>query len=228
MKFLTIVTSLTLTLLASVQAAPVGALLRGSADSSKETEMYVDWHGVQFTDKNGEIVYEIRPPPKVPIIHSDFTVRNAKKQTVCMVRERILRLTHKWIMTCTDEKTGQDINASITFPFFRYTAKIIVNGKEYRIQGDFPRHQFEIISMADGVTHFESSLQSKLKLGAGMISDLYRLTVEEGFPAPVAVAIHRMGFLMQSGQGAESNRGAIGGAALGTAIGVASAFGSNN
>ena len=65
---------LTVILLATTKAIPLDTsdVLAETADSSNGTEMYVDWHGVQFTNLKGEMTYEIRPSPISPIIHSDF------------------------------------------------------------------------------------------------------------------------------------------------------------
>ena len=77
------------------------------------------------------------------------------------------------------------------------------------------------MSEDDQVTHAESELQSRLVMGAGNV-DLFKLSMDGQIPAPLVVAIHRIGYYLASGEGADTNRGLVKGAIAGVAIAAAS------
>jgi uncharacterized protein YxjI len=172
--------------------------------SQAPLELYVDWHGTQFTDIDGQTVYKVKPLPKVPIFSTDFNIHDASNQIVARVRERVISAKYKWIIEYREN--GVWHKSVISFPFFRYLASIKVRGRNFKLHGDFPRHQYDIVGAKDKITYAESELQSKIRMGYGMASDLYKLTIHPELPAPLVVALHRIGYLWKSGNSANVNR----------------------
>jgi uncharacterized protein YxjI len=213
--------------LAVVHASPIineqphGLYAPFQPTTAPPPDLYVDWNGVQFTNKQGETLYKAKPLAKVSIFTTDFDIKDAKNQVVAKVREKLMAMTHQWNIEFYDEFKGSWSTCNIKFPFFRYLATIKVNGRRFKIQGDFLKHEFEIVSEDDQVTHAESELQSRLVMGAGNV-DLFKLSMDGQIPAPLVVAIHRIGYYLASGEGADTNRGLVKGAIAGVAIAAAS------
>jgi uncharacterized protein YxjI len=186
--------------------------------AQKPLELFVDWHGTQFTDMNGQTIYKVKPLPKVPIFSTDFNIHDASNnQIVARVRERVISAKYKWVIEYRDEETGLWHKSVISFPFFRYLASIQVRGRRFKLHGDFPRHQYDIVGVKDKITYAESELQSKIRMGYGMNADLYKLTIHPELPAPLVVALHRIGYLWKSGNSANVNRAKVYSAIAGAA-----------
>lgn len=186
--------------------------------SQTPLELYVDWHAAQLTDIDGQTTYKVKPLPKVPIFSADFNIHDASNQVVARVRERVISAKYKWIIEYRDEQNGLWYGSVISFPFFRYLASIKVHGRNFKLQGDFPRHQYDIVGAKDSITYAESELQSKMRMGNGIAADLYKLTIHPELPAPLVVALHRIGYLWKSGNSANVNRAKVYSAIAGSVV----------
>jgi hypothetical protein len=159
------------------------------------TVMYGSSNGLQYVDKNGEPLFDVRPMPKMALFTFDFFVRDSEQRIVAIAHQRFvskLILRSKWDISYIDNQ-GNAHQAIVKFPFTRYLAEITIDKKyksKYKIQGNFKARQYSLISKNDGLVHAEAGTV----YGSNDLNGGYKLWCDNEISEPLMVAIQYLTF----------------------------------